>query len=347
MFTLSETEAPPALDIKKMTKVQKLAALLIILGPESAAKVLKSFGPQDLEAVSAEMARMPVITQELRVQILNEMSEVALAAGTALRGGVEFAQNALERAVGTYKANDILNRVSPNTASTAAQRIMEIEIRLLFNLIKEEHIQTITLVASYVRPDKASELLCLLKPELRDQVVERLATLEATQVEVIEKIADVLHRRLSGKGARAVHQTGGVKAAATLLNTLNKNLTKTILTTLEERNAELSLAIRQKMFTFADLMRLETSSLQKVMREVDMRDLAMSLKKSDDVLKAKLLSAISKRAAETVNEEISFMSGVKLKEIEAAQMRIVEIVRKLESDGEIDLETPQDLPAAA
>jgi len=330
-----------------MTKTQKLAALLIILGPESAAKILKSLSPPDLEVVSTEMAKLPLITQELRVEVMREMSEVAMAASTALRGGVEYTQAALEKAVGVYKASDILNKVSPNRGSSAlVQRLMEMEPRHIFNLLKDEYIQTITLVTSYLRPDKASELLSLLRPELRDQIIERLATLEPTPVEVVETVVEVMQRRLDGKATRGLSQTGGLKSAADVLNALNKTVSKSIITSLEERNAELGQAIRQKMFTFLDLARLDSSALQKVMREVDMRDLALALKKADEGVKAKLLSAISKRAAETVNEEISFMAAVKLKEIDAAQLRIIEVVRRLEGEGEIDLEIPQEAAAA-
>lgn len=347
MVAVADSLIPVEPDIAKMSRVQKLAALLIILGPESAAQILKSLGTAELEAVSAEMARMPAITQQLRGQIMEEMSGLAVAAGTTVRGGMEFAQSALEKAVGTAKASDILNRVSPVAANPAAQRIAEIEARPLFNLIKDEHIQTIALVTSYLRPEKASEMLCLMSADLREQVIERLATLEPTPVEVVEQVAEVLQRRLSGKATRGTSQTGGVKAAATLLNSLSKSLSKTILASLDERNAELGQAIRQKMFTFADLIRLDQSALQKVMREVDMRDVALALKKADDTLKAKLLGAISKRAAETVTEEMTFMASVKLKEIEAAQLRLIDVVRKLENDGEIDLEGPKELAAAA
>jgi len=341
---LTDTSTP---DISKMTNVQKLAALLIILGPESAAQILKSLSPADLDVVSTEMARLPVITQELRVEILREMATVAQAASTNLRGGAEYAQTALEKAVGAYKATDIMNRISPNRGSSAlVHRLQEMEPRHIFNLIRDEHLQTITLVASYLRPEKASEMLALLRAEMRDQVVERLATLEPSPVEVIETVIEVMERRLRGKASRGLNQTGGLKSAADVLNALNKNLSKSIINSLEERNAELGQAIRQKMFTFADLMRLDNTALQKVMREVDMRDLALALKKSDDVIKAKLLGTISKRAAETVNDEISFMGAVKLKEIDAAQLRIIEVVRKLEGEGEIDLEVPREAAAA-
>jgi flagellar motor switch protein FliG len=345
MATLIDLSAPQAAgsDISRMSKTQKLAALLIILGPETAAQILKTLQPHELEAVSAEMARLPLITQEMRHAILSEMSEVALTASTASRGGVEFTQAALEKAIGPTKATDLLQRVSrQHGPSSAVHRLIEMEPRHLLNLLKDERTQTIALVVSYLKSDKASDLLSLLRAELRDQVIERVATLGPTPVEVVDTVAEVLQRRLQGRPTRGLNQTGGVKSAADVLNALNKGLSKSILTALEERNAELGQAIRQKMFTFADLINLDTAALQKVMREVDMRDLALALKRADDVLKAKLLGAISKRAAETVNEEMSFMGSVKLKEIEAAQGRIIEVVRRLENDGEIELEANKE-----
>lgn len=336
----------PVLDPSRMTKLQKLAALLIILGPESAAQILKSLGPQDLEAVSGEMARMPLIPPDARNEILREMSSVAMAAGSSIRGGVSFTQSALERAVGAYQANDILDRISPPRAnSEAVERLGNMDPRHLFNLIRDEHIQTIALVASYLSPEKASALLSLLRPELRDQVIERLATLEPTPIEVLERIVEVLQRRISGKTGRTLHQTGGVRSAADVLNALNKKLSKEIITSLEGRNAELGAAIRQKMFTFADLLFLEPAALQKVTREIDMRDLALSLKRADDALKTRLLGGISKRAAEAVAEEMSFMTSVKTRDVEAAQGRIVDIVRRLEADGEIELDFRQESAA--
>jgi len=343
MATLTDLTNAPAIDIAQMTKVQKLAALLIILGPESAAQILRTLDIADLELVSAEMAKLPVITQDVRAAVLEEMSEVALAAGTSLKGGVEFTQSALEQAVGMGKATDIMNRLSPERASSPAlQAVMEMDVRHIFNLLKDEHEQTVALIASHLKPDRASDLLAMFRAEQCDQVVERLARLESTPVEVVEKVAEVMVRRLSGKTGRGTRQTGGLKSAAEVLNALDKNLSKEILTTLEERDAELGQLIRQKMFTFADLIFLDNAALQKVLREVDMRDLAIALKKSDDKLKDSLLKAISKRAAETVVDEMSFMGAIKAKEVEAAQVRIIEVVRRLEGEGELEIDMSGD-----
>lgn len=330
-------------EFAKMTKVQKLAALLVILGPDSASQFLRHLDEHELESVSAEMAKLGLIPRELQQDILREFSEVAIEASTGIRGGVDLTKSALEKSVGLFRASNIIGRVAPTRTPVAAmQQIVEMEPRQLHNLIKSEQPQTIALVVSYLVPEKASQLLTTLRSELRDQVIERLATMAPTPIEVVERVVEVLNLKLGGKHTRALNQTGGVKTAADLLNALDKNLSKALLVTLEERNPELGAAIRQKMFTFEDLAGLDAPSIQKVLREVEMHDLAVALKTSSEKVKSLLLSCISKRAAETVNEEISFMGPLKLRDIEAAQTRIIEAVRRLEADGEIDLGSPAD-----
>ncbi|HEX3798052.1 MAG TPA: flagellar motor switch protein FliG [Verrucomicrobiae bacterium] len=332
-----ETEIP-ILDFAKMTKMQKLAALLIILGPESAAQMLKNFDEHELETISLEMSKLTVISQDLQREILREFTEVAVQASTAILGGVTYTKTALEKSVGMFRASDIIGRVAPAPVPVVhMQQIIDMDCRQLFNLLKHEQPQTIALIVSYLSAEKSSQLLLLLRPDLRDLVVERLATLGPTPVEVVERIVEVLNTRAGAKSTRALNQTGGLKLAAEVLNSIDKNISQSMLLELEKRNPELGQAIRQKMFTFDDLSLLDGASLQKVMREVDMRDLAVALKTANPKLRAALLASISKRAAETVNEEISFLGPLKKKDIEAAQMRIIESVRQLETEGEIDL----------
>jgi flagellar motor switch protein FliG len=321
-----------------MTKLQKLAGLLVIVGPESAAQVLKHLDEHELEAVSAEMSKMTLISQELQREILREFSEVAVQASASVRGGLDYTQQVLEKSVGSFKTSDIISRVAPTRPPVAAtQQIADLEARQIVNLIKAEQPQTIALICSYLSPEKCGQVLLLLKPDAREAVVERLATLAPTPIEVIEKVLEVLTQKSGAKHTRALNQTGGVRCAAHVLNAMDKNLSKQLLGALEERNPELGQAIRQKMFTFEDLVMLDTPSLQKILREVDMRDLAVALKTASDKLKAALLGSISRRAAEAVNEEMSFMGPLKLRDIEAAQLRVIEVVRRLESDGELDL----------
>jgi flagellar motor switch protein FliG len=304
--------------------------------------MLKRFEAREVEAIAREMTRATLITSEQQEEILREFSEVAIAASTGVSAGLDFARSTLEKALGSFKASDVLGRVVTMRASSGAmQAIAEMDPRHILNLIREEQPQTVAFVISYLAPEKAAQLMGMLRPEQRDQVVERLATLAPTPVEVAEKVVDVLNAKMGVKQTRALTQTGGVTTAADLLNAIDKTLSRTLLTSLEERNPELCQAIRKKMFTFEDLLRLDGTTIQRIMRETDMRDLTLALKKASEPLRKLLLSAISRRAAETVQEELAFLGHVKLREVEAAQFRIIDVVRKLEAEGEIELDSAQ------
>lgn len=340
---MAAPDSNSATDFSKLNKLQKFAALLIMLGPDSAAQIMKNLDEHELDAVTGEMAKITMVSQELQVEILHEFAEVAIQASTGIRGGVDFAQTALEKALGLFKASNIISRVSPSRAPVAAiAQIADLESRQIFNLIKHEQPQTIALILSYLTPGKASEVLGMLRSELRELVIERLATLAPTPIEVVERVVEVLNHKLGGKHTRALNQTGGVKNAANVLNAMDKNVSKSLLMSLEERNPELGKAIRQKMFTFDEVGTLEATALQRLLREVDMTDLAIALKTASESLQSKLLGCISKRAAESIREEISFMGPLKLRDIEAAQLRIIEVVRRLESEGEIDLDDAKE-----
>jgi flagellar motor switch protein FliG len=339
MDSAHATASKTSPDVSTLSSVQKLAALLLMLSPDNAAVILKSLDERELDAVSSEMAKFTTISQELQHQILSEFSTVAVDAGTAISGGPERVQGLLEKSVGLVRASDIICRVSPSRPSVAGmQQIVEMDARHIFNLLRGEQLQTIALVVSYLTPEKASQLLSMLNPELHEQVIERLATLAPTSVEVVGHVAELLQNKCATARVRPLSQTGGVKAAAQVLNALPKNLSKSILLALKERNSELGEAVREKMFTFEELERLDPKSLQKLLQAIDMQTLTIALKTASEKLKNKLLSCISKRAAESVREEMQFMGPVKLREIDAAQLKIIEVVRQLESEGEIDLE---------
>ena len=338
MAAVTTNEGPPP-EGGILNKTQKLAALLVMLGPESATEILKQFQPREIEALSREMARFNLITRDQQEEILSEFSEVAVAASTSVTAGLDVTRSMLEKALGSFKASDILGRVSPARASVGAmQSIADMDARSIFNLIREEQPQTIAFVISHLSAEKAAQIFALLRPEQRDQIIERLATLAPTPVEVAEKVVEVLNAKHGVKQTRALTQTGGVTPAADILNAMDKAVSRTVLTSIEERNPDLCQAIRKKMFTFEDLLVLNSQSVQRIMRETDMRDLALALKKASDPLKKLLLSNISRRAAEAVQEEISNLGHVKLRDVEAAQFRIIDAVRKLEADGEIDLD---------
>lgn len=335
--TQAEPVAPP--DASKLTKAEKLAALLLMLQPDNAVQLMKQLEQAELEPVVSAMTKLKVISQELQVEILQEFSSVAVEAGSAISVGTESVNALLEKSVGRFRASDIFSRVSPvRPPATAMQQILEMDARHIFNQLRYEQPQTIAVVASYLSAEKCSQLLSLMRPEQREQVVERLATLQPTSIDVVENIVEVLHRKFANNRARTLNPTGGIKIAAEVLNALPKTASKAILTSLSERNPELGDAILKKMFTFEELDQLDAKILQKILQQADMRTLAVALKTASEKLKNTLLSCISKRAAENVREEISFLGPLKLKEIEAAQAQIIDVVRQLEAEGELDLE---------
>jgi flagellar motor switch protein FliG len=339
MNAIAEAPSQEAAEFSKLTQIQKLAGFLLILDPDNAAHILQQLDPPEMEAVSSEMAKFTTLSHDLQHDIMQEFLPVAVQASTSVRGGPERVKVILEKAVGLFRASDIMGRVSVQRPSVAAmEEIVEMDPRSLYNVLRHEQLQTIALVVSYLPPAKASEVLNLVHPELRELIIERLATLSPTSLDVVESVAESLRARLAANPTRALSHTGGVKVAADLLNALPKNVSQSILTSLRERNAELGEAVLKKMLTFEELERLSAKTLQKILQEVDFRSLAIALKTAPEGLKSKMLSSISKRAADNVREEISFLGSIKASQVEAAQMEIIETVRRLEVEGTVDLE---------
>jgi len=344
----AKNELPPAApnaaietlqEFSTLNKVQKLARLLLMLSADNASEILRQLEEEELEAVASEMMKVSSIGHEMQKEILREFSPLAVDAVTAISGSVDQVQKLLDKSVGLLRASNIVGRVAPTRAPVAAmQQIVEMDARHLLNLLRYEQPQTIALVASYLTKEKGSQLLTLMRPDLREMVVQRLATLVPTSIEVVQNVAEELQRKIGNNRARAMNQTGGLKAAAQLLNALPKDISKSILISMRERNSDLAEAVSKKMFTFEELEKLDARALQKILQQVDMRTLTVALKTANESLKAKLLGCVSKRAAEGIIEEINFMGPVKVSEIEAARSMIIDCVKQLEADGEIDLE---------
>jgi len=328
------------IDYTKLSRQQKLAVFLICIGPEAAAEVLKQFDDPEIEMLCREMSTFPMIPEAVQKQALEEFSSiVATSVGSAL-GGLPFAQRTLEIAKGDYKANSIIGRVGPvGTSVEVIKDISEMEGRQIFNLIKHEQPQTISFVLSYLEPAKAGEVFALLSPDLREEVIERLGIIESTSLDLVGKIVRSLGKHFDTKVRPAFHHSGGVRAVAGLLNTLDKDMSKTLLARIEERNAALGSAIRKKLFSFEDLNRLQPGDLQRVLREVDSGNLAISMKSASETLRDKIYAGLSKRAAESLKEEIELLGPVRLKDVEAAQDTIIQAVRRLEEEGQISLDS--------
>lgn len=328
-------------DYGKLSRQQKLAVFLIVIGPEAAAEVLRHFEDAEIELICREMATLTFIPVEIHKLVMEEFSGLVVKSVGSSLGGLGYAQKTLEIAKGDYKASSIIGRVGPpvGTSVEVVKEISEMEGRQIFNLIKHEQPQTISFLLSYIDSAKAGEVFALLSPELREEVIERLGTIESTSLELVGKIARSLGKHYDTKVRPSFHHSGGVRSVADLLNQLDKEMSKSLLSRLEERNATLSAAIRKKLFSFDDLQRLTPADLQRVLREVDSSNLAVSMKSASEALRERIYASISKRAAESLKEEIEMLGPVRLKDVEVAQDAIIQIVRRLEEEGQITIES--------
>jgi len=332
------------MDYSKLTKSQKIAAFLIIIGSEAASEVMRHFDNAQLELICREMAELSIIDGQVRQSLLEEFSGVVATGIGSVLGGADYAQLALEKAKGDYTASMILNRVAPTSrAVEGGEDIRQMDARQILNLVKSEQPQTIAFIMSYLDIAKAAEITLLLPPDMREEVFERLGAMDETSRDIVNKIAKSLSRHLDKKSVQqGLHRSGGVKSAADILNSLDKDTRNTLLTRIEERNAPLGAAIRKKVFSFEDLVRLLPVDLQRVLREVDMADLAIALKSAKAPLVASVMASVSKRAAESLKDDIEMLGPLKAKDVEAAQDKIIQVVRKLEEAEEITLDTGGD-----
>lgn len=320
---------------------QKLAAFLVIMGEDAAADIMKNFDDNERELVCAEMANLPLLDSTQQGHVLQEFTEMAVEARSGISGSVDFTRSVLEKSVGLFKAAEIIGRVGTARTSVASmQHIIDLDSTSITNLLKEEDAQTIALVLSYLSAAKGSEVLMGLPERQREIVVEKLATLESTPIEVVETLGEVLSSKVGERVSRALNQTGGEKSAAAVLNAMGKDERKKLLDNIDERQPDLVRSIRMKMFTFDDLQTLDVKTMQKIMREVDAGQLAIALKAATTSLRDAMLGALSKRAAENVYEEIEGLpDNLSMRAIESAQNSIIDVVRQLETEGEISLES--------
>ena len=322
----------------RLSPVQKLAALMILLGEDAAGNILKTFDKNERELVCSEMANLPMLGLDQQQKILREFTEMAVEANSSLEGSEEYTKKVLERAVGMFEAEEIISRVSMSRTSVPAmQQIIDMDSLGITNLIKEEQPQTVALVVSYLPPAKASDVLLRLPESIRETVVERLAKLEPTPIEVIETVGRTLSKKIGEKITRSLNQTGGYQSAASMLKNMDKDSRDEILNNMDERIPDLVRDIKNKMFTFDDLAELDNKALQKAMTQVDAEKLPMALIAATDRVREALLGAMSKRAAEGVLEEMDNLGKVKLAEINAAQEAVVAVIRDMEETGELDL----------
>lgn len=314
---------------------QKAAVLLISLGQEVAADVFKRLSQEEVEQLTFEIANLNKVNFDQREVILEEFRDLAMAREYIQTGGIDYARDVLEKALGSKTAEDILTRLTSSLQVRPFQFARKADPNQVLGFIQDEHPQTVALVLSYLEPDQASLIIAELPSDLQADVARRIATMKGTSPDVIAEVEDVLESKLSTMAVVDSAQAGGIEAVVKILNGVDRSTEKSILEKLSVKDPDLVDEIKKRMFVFEDIIFLDSKAIQRVIREVDARDLQLALRVSRDDVKEVIFNNMSKRMAETFKEDMEYMGPVRLRDVEDAQQRIVGIIRHLEELGEI------------
>ena len=315
--------------------IQKSAILLIALGPEKSSQIFKHLREDEIEQLTLEIANTSSISPQTKEEVLAEFYEVCLAQQYIAEGGIAYAKELLEAALGEDKAKDVIGKLTASLQVRPFEFIRKTDPGQLLNFIQDEHPQTIALILSYLPAQQASHVISSLPPEKQADVAKRIATMDRTSPDVIKEVESVLERKLASLVNQDYTIIGGVDAIVAILNAVDRGTERHILETLEIEDPELADEIRRKMFVFEDIRTLNQKSIQRVLKDVDNADLTIALKGTNEELQNIIFNNLSKRLAEMIKEDMEFMGPVRLKDVEEAQQKIVNIVRKLEDSGEI------------
>ena len=315
--------------------VQKAAILLIALGPEKSSMIFKHLKEDEIEELTLEIANTRSITPQLKEDVINEFYEVCLAQQYIAEGGIGYAKELLEKALGSEKAMDVIGKLTASLQVKPFEFVRKADATQILNFIQDEHPQTIALILSYLSPTQSSLILSALAPDRQADVARRVATMDRTSPDVIKEVERVLESKLSSLVNQDFTVIGGVDAVVEILNTVDRGTEKHIMETLEIEDPELADEIRKKMFVFEDILLLDDRSIQRVLRDVDNNDLAIALKGSTEQVQNAIFKNLSQRLASMIKEDMDFMGPVRMKDVEEAQQKIVNIIRKLEESGDI------------
>ncbi len=318
-----------------LTGKQKAAVLLIALGPENSAKIFKHLNDEDIEELTLEIANMRKVTPELKEKIIEEYYQLCIAQEYISEGGIEYAKEVLEKALGSQKALDIVNRLTSYLQVKPFDFVRKTDPDQILNFIQNEHPQTISLVLAYLNPLQAGAILSALPPEKQAEVAKRIAIMDRTSPEIIKEVEKVLEKNLSSMVVHDYTSAGGIQAIVDILNSVDRGTEKNIMETLEADDTELAEEIKKRMFVFEDIITLDNRSIQRFLREVDNDILSIALKGANDEVSNVIFNNMSKRLAEMIREDMEYMGPVRLRDVEEAQQKIVNVIRRLEEAGEI------------
>jgi flagellar motor switch protein FliG len=320
---------------ESFTGPQKAAILLVSLGEEASADVFKNLRDDEIEQLTLEIARLPQITAEDRKSVMREFQEMMMAQEFITQGGIEYAREVLEKALGSGKAADVINRLISSLEVKPFDFIRKAEPAQLMHFLQNEHPQTIALIMSYLPPEKAADVLAQLPEDIQTDVTRRVAFMDRSSPEVLREVERVLEKKLSSFMGEEYAAVGGIGAVVDMLNMSDRGTEKAILEGLGEDDPELVEEIRRRMFIFEDITLLDDRSAQKVLREVDVPDLALALKGADERIKEKVFNNMPKRTAAMLKDELEYLGPVRARDVEEAQQKVVNIIRQLEESGDI------------
>ncbi|MBO5524051.1 MAG: flagellar motor switch protein FliG [Roseburia sp.] len=315
--------------------VQKAAILLIALGPERSADLFKHLKEDEIEELTLEIANTRSISPQVKEDVLNEFYQICLAQQYIAEGGIGYAKELLDKALGNEKAQEVITKLTASLQVRPFEFVRKTDPSQLLNFIQDEHPQTIAMILSYLTSAQAAMVLGALPPEKQADVAKRIAMMDRTSPDVIKEVERVLERKLSSLVNQDYTIVGGVDAIVNILNTVDRSTEKHIMESLEIEEPELADEIRKKMFVFEDILLLDDRAIQRVLRDVDNSDLGIALKGANEEVQNVIFKNLSKRLAAMIKEDMEFMGPVRMKDVEEAQQKIVSVIRKLEDAGEI------------
>jgi flagellar motor switch protein FliG len=325
-------------DVKEeVTGLQKAAMLMVALNVEAASAVLKHMDPVDVEMITAEISKVKNVSSKTVDSVIYDFYNMVTAREYVLEGGLDYAQAVLEKTYGPSKASEIIDKIKRLTTLKGFDVLKKAEPAQLVNFLNKEHPQTMALILSQLAPDQTAAALKELPEDLRVDVAFRIATLGKISPQTLKQIEHVVDEIAGASMSQSVGKLGGPKCLAAILNRANVSMAKEILTKLEDVDPETSYEVKRLMFIFDEIVNINDKDIQKILREVDRKDLALALKTADEKLREKIFKNMSERAADLLKEELQYMGMVKLKEVENAQAKIIDVIKALEEQGEISL----------
>ncbi|NLI13229.1 MAG: flagellar motor switch protein FliG [Peptococcaceae bacterium] len=324
------------MQLTKLNGVQKAAILLIALGSDLSSRVLKQdFQQSEIEQLTHEISNMIKIPVEVRNAVLDEFMELQKARDYLMHGGLNYAKELLEKAVGHTKATEILNKLTIDMKAVPFSSLRKTDPKQIYNFIREEHPQTIALILAHLTPEQSAIILGMLPQELQSEISRRIAIIDRFTPDIVRDVEFLLERKLSSVVQQDQTVVGGVQSLVDILNRVGRSAEKVILEGLEREDPVLAEEVKRRMFVFEDLIQLPDNFIQRVLKEVNSKDLVLAMRGANEEVNSRIYKNMSKRAAEMIKEEIEVMGPVRLKEVEKAQQKIVTIIRKLDESGEI------------